>query len=63
MPHLPLRNLVDGEMLLPEATSKSFWLNGCAWQFPDYENADTFVTRLVRESLLVREPVVDAALQ
>jgi methylphosphotriester-DNA--protein-cysteine methyltransferase len=48
---------------LPEAAGQSFWLHGAAWQFPDYENADTFVDRLVREGLLVREPVVEAALQ
>ncbi|MBI1881009.1 MAG: helix-turn-helix transcriptional regulator [Chloroflexi bacterium] len=63
MPHLPARNLVDGETNLPDATSQSFWLHGSAWQFPDYENADTFVERLVREGLLVHEPVVEAALQ
>jgi AraC-like DNA-binding protein len=64
MPHLPIRNLLDRQdATLPEATSKSFWLHGSAWQFPDFENADTFVARLVREGLLVREPVVDAVLQ
>jgi AraC-like DNA-binding protein len=63
MPHLPARELVDGEVNLPEAASRSFWLHGAAWQFPDFENADTFIDRLVREGLLVREPVVDAALQ
>ncbi len=64
MPHLPpekVRNRKD--MTLPEATSQSFWLLGMAWQLPTYENADTFVDRLVREGLLVREPVVEAALQ
>ena len=64
MPHLPARNLLDRkDATLPEATSQSFWLHGSAWQFPDYENADTFVARLVREELLVHEPVVDAVLQ
>ncbi len=63
MPHLPARNLVDGETNLPEATRQSFWLNGSAWQFPDYDNADTFVDRLVRNGLLVCEPVVEAALR
>jgi AraC-like DNA-binding protein len=64
MPHLPARNLLDRrDAVLPEATSNSFWLNGSAWQFPTFENADTFVERLVREGLIVREPVVDAALQ
>ncbi len=63
MPHLPTSTLVDEDVDLPDASSKSFWLNGSAWQFPSYENADTFVERLAREDLLARDPVVEAALQ
>lgn len=63
MPNLPVRSLVDNDLTLPGAGSRSFWLDGSAWQFPDFENADTFVDRLVREGLLVREPVVDAVLR
>jgi AraC-like DNA-binding protein len=63
MPRLPVSNLVDEALDLPEATSKSFWLNGSAWQFPTYENADTFVDWLARKDLLVRDPIVGAALQ
>lgn len=63
MPHLPSSKLVNRAADLPEATSKSFWLHGSAWQFPNYENVDTFVARLVHEELLVQEPVVEAALQ
>jgi AraC-like DNA-binding protein len=63
MPHLPSRKLVDRAVDLPEASSKSFWLHGSAWQFPNYENVDTFVARLVHEGLLVHESVVEAALQ
>ncbi len=63
MPSLPASNLVDGDVDLPDASSKSFWLNGSAWQFPNYGNADTFVDRLVREGLLVRDPVVESALR
>lgn len=62
MPHLPASALVDGDVDLPDASSKSFWLNGSAWQFPSYENADTFVERLAREDLLARDPVVESAL-
>jgi AraC-like DNA-binding protein len=62
-PHLPASKLVDEAVNLPNAASRSFWLYGSARQFPDYENADTFVERLVRDGLLVREPVVEAALQ
>jgi AraC-like DNA-binding protein len=63
MPHLPASKLVDNGVNLPDATSKTFWLNGSAWQFPDFDNADTFVDRLVRDGLLLREPIVEAALQ
>lgn len=64
MPHLPARKLLNrNDATLPEATSQSFWLHGSAWQFPDFEDADTFVARLVREELLVREPLVEAVLQ
>jgi AraC-like DNA-binding protein len=63
MPHLPTSHLVDGAVNLPDAGSRSFWLHGSAWQFPDFDTADTFVERLVRDELLVCEPVVQAALQ
>jgi AraC-like DNA-binding protein len=64
MPHLPVKNLLDRkDVTLPEATSQSFWLHGSAWQLPDYENADTFVARLARAGLLVRDPVVEAVLK
>ena len=63
MPHLPVSDLVDGDVDLPDASSKSFWLNGSAWQFPNYENADTFVGRLVREGLLDCDPIVESVLR
>jgi AraC-like DNA-binding protein len=63
MPHRPIREFVDTETLLPEAASQSFWLNGSAWRFPDYENADTFVDRLAQEEVLAWDPVVNSVLQ
>jgi AraC-like DNA-binding protein len=63
MPYLPSGTLVDGAVDLPDASSKSFWLNGSAWQFPDYENADAFVGRLVQTEMLVHDPIVDSALR
>jgi AraC-like DNA-binding protein len=63
MPHLPTIQLVDEETNLPEMGQQSFWLHGAAWEIPTFDNADTFVARLVREGLLVREPVVEAVLQ
>lgn len=64
MPHLPLRNLLDGcSAELPQAGRRSFWLYGSTWELPTHENADTFVKRLAREGLLVHDPVVEAVLQ
>jgi AraC-like DNA-binding protein len=63
MPHLPASHLVDEDVNLPDASSKSFWLNGSAWQFPDYENADSFLNRLVRKGLLERNPIVETTLR
>jgi AraC-like DNA-binding protein len=63
MPHLPTSELVDGEVHLQEAAFKSFWLYGSTWEFPTFDNADTFIERLVKDGLLVHEPVVDATIQ
>jgi hypothetical protein len=37
------------ETILPDASSQSFWLKGLACQFPNFENANTFV-----DAMLVR---------
>jgi AraC-like DNA-binding protein len=63
MPHLPTRVFLDTETTLPEASGQSFWLNSAAWEFPDFENVETFINRLAREDSLVRDPIVTAALQ
>jgi hypothetical protein len=64
MPNLlPVYLLDRRDVNLPEATSKSFWLYGSTWEFPTYENADTFVNRLVCAGLLVRDPLVDDVMQ
>jgi AraC-like DNA-binding protein len=63
MPHLPVIDLVDGDVELPQASSRSFWLHGSTWELPTFDTVDTFVARLVKEELLVRDPVVESALQ
>lgn len=63
MPHLPLKDFLDLETPLPKAGSQSFWLNGCAWAFPHPDDVETFIQRLVREEVLVRDPMVDAAIR
>jgi len=51
------------DVTLPGAAARSFWLTGSAWEFPDFENADTFVERLVRKGIIARDPAVDALLR
>ena len=64
LPHLPPGNVMDRrDANLPLATRTSFWLSSSTWQFPTYENAETFVDRLVHDGLLVRDPVVDVVFQ
>lgn len=64
MPQLPVVNLLNGkDVTLPGATSRSFRLNGSALEYPDFENAETFVTRLVKSGAIVRDSAVEAALQ
>ncbi len=58
----PARALVDAVAPLPNASGASFWLAGSSWQFPDFDNADTFVEWLTREGLLLREEIVGDAL-
>jgi AraC-like DNA-binding protein len=64
MPLMPASDLRDRrDVTLPEATSRSFWLNGSAWEYPDFENAETFVKRLVHDGLIAMDLSVSAALQ
>jgi Helix-turn-helix domain len=61
LPDFPPLSLLDlRDATLPAATSQSFWLHGSAWPLPTFENADVFVSRLERERLLIRDPLVDA---
>src|SRR5262249_19776943 len=38
LPNLPVTNLVNGDLVLPEGTRKTFWLNGSTWQFPEVDD-------------------------
>jgi hypothetical protein len=63
MPHLSPGKLVNDNLKLPEASSQAFWLKGSAWQFPDFDCADTFANWLMRDGLLVRDSIVSAVLE
>jgi len=64
MPSLPVSRLINGnDVNLPGAFRGRFRLDGHAWEIPDYDNAETFVARLVRRGLLTRDAGVTAALE
>jgi AraC-like DNA-binding protein len=63
LPKLPAKDCLDEETNLPGAAFDSFWLHGATWQFPDFDNVETFVNRLVRQDVLQHDSLVDATLQ
>jgi hypothetical protein len=62
LPALPVNHLQDARAQLPLVAKSTFELAGSSWQLPDYDNAETFVERLIRDGLLVSDPVVQAVL-
>ena len=64
MPLMRSSDLRDrNDVTLPNATCRSFWLNGSAWDFPNFENAETFVERLVQRGLIMNDRTVDGAIR
>jgi AraC-like DNA-binding protein len=63
LPHLPARIRLDKETVLPHAVCNSFWLGSVPWQFPNFDNVETFINRLVRAEVLACDPLVSAVLQ
>lgn len=57
--HLRDRNDVN----LPQASARTFLLDGSAWEYPTFENAETFVQRLARKGLIARNLCVAASLE
>ncbi len=51
------------DVTLPALSSRSFELNGSAWEYPSFENAETFVKRLLRDGLIAADPAVETALR
>jgi hypothetical protein len=63
MPQLLPGNLRDRrDVTLPDAARRSFWLNGSAWEYPDFGNAEIFVKRLAKAGVISRDTTVDAVL-
>jgi hypothetical protein len=64
MPRMRSGDLRDrNDVTLPNATQRAFWLAGKAWDFPSFENMETFVERLVRHGLVRNDRTVEHALR
>ena len=63
LPQLPTARLLDHNSLdLPLCSKRRFWLAGVAWEIPNFENAETFVSHLARCGVIARDRAVGAAL-
>lgn len=63
MPNLPFKHYLNSETTLPLASGDSFWLHGSAWEPPTYENVEPFINRLVRQEVLMYNPLVRSILE
>ncbi|MET8153169.1 helix-turn-helix domain-containing protein [Actinoplanes sp. NPDC049668] len=55
---MPMAALVDGGVELPDATRRTFRLDGGRWETPGPDDAEALVERLVRAGIVVRDPLV-----
>jgi len=58
LPHLPTARLLDRQVMVPDVTNRSFYLAGSHWSHPNFDTAETFVQRLVREEIVHRDRLV-----
>jgi len=59
MPQLSGRVLLNSVMPLQKSSARSFWLHDSTFQFPDFDHVETFIARLVRNGLLMRDRAVE----
>ncbi len=55
--------LLDGGIVLPDVTGRTFFLDGVHRETPRPDDAEALVARLVRDGVVVRDPLVAATLQ
>jgi len=64
MPRMRPGDLRDrSDLTLPKFHEALVLARGSTWEFPTFENIETFVNRLVRAGLIVTDPVVEAAIR
>nr|WP_246400460.1 helix-turn-helix domain-containing protein [Jiangella mangrovi] len=60
---LPPPDIVDGGVVLPDTTHRTFRLDGSRWETPGADDAEALVERLVRAGIVVRDPMVTDVLR
>jgi hypothetical protein len=63
LPYLPAKQLVNTGMFLPQLNKQRFWLGNNAWEIPTFDNAETFVNKLVNHGLLAANEIVETVLE
>ena len=58
----PAASLMDRQDVDLPATGRTFWLEGSAWEYPTFDNAESLVSRLAHAGMLIRDTAVAAAL-
>jgi hypothetical protein len=62
LPQFPAERLNNSlGVNLPQTSSRTFLLDGRKWEFPSFDNAESFVARLVNQGLLSRDQEVSGA--
>lgn len=51
-------DLVDGGIILPDTTHRTFRLDGARWEIPSPDDAEALADRLLRDGAIVRDPLV-----
>lgn len=63
MPSLPVSALIDrNDKDMPDMSGRGFWLAGTQWEYPDFETAEVFVSRLVKRGLVTRNQAITEGL-
>lgn len=63
MPSLPVSALIDrNDKDMPDMAGRGFWLAGAQWEYPGFETAEDFVSRLVKQGLVTRNQAITEGL-
>ncbi len=62
MPSILLGGISNRHDLTLSGSRRTFRLDGSSWEYPSFENADDFVSRLVKNGLIATDPVIVAAM-